>query len=122
MTLFFLAIAILVIIYLLRTRNTQQAGSAGKSTTVFGSNRERAGQAPDDGSVGITVHRREIPSVAVDLRHDAERVFRVVGSSHWVDPDTMGRYVADCFFLHREPENEYDANAVAVYGSERKFG
>ncbi|TQL72764.1 HIRAN domain-containing protein [Enteractinococcus coprophilus] len=122
MTLFFLALAIVVIIYLLRTRNKRQADSAGKSTTVDRPHREGAGQTPDEGSFGITIHHREIPSVAIDLRHDAERVFRVVGSSHWVDPDTMGKYVADYFFLHREPENEYDTNAVAVYGGDRKFG
>ena len=123
MTLFLLAIAIVVIIYLLRTRKMQQ-GPYSVSTNTPGTDLSRQGpeQTYHDDDAGLTVVHRPVPNVAIDLRNDADRVFRIVVSAHWVDSETMGRYAADYFFLHREPDNDYDANAVAVYGGDRKFG
>ena len=69
-----------------------------------------------------TVSYREIPQVAVDLRKDAERLFRIVGAGYWVEPGTIRQYPLSVFFLHREPENEHDKNAIGVYGGDRKFG
>lgn len=69
-----------------------------------------------------TVSYREIPQVAVDLRKDAERLFRIVGSGYWVEPGTTPQYPLSIFFLHREPDNEHDKNAIGVYGGDRKFG
>lgn len=122
MTLFLLVVAIVIIIYLLRTRNKQQGQNpVSNHPSVVDADGHGSEQTLHDGATGVTVHYRPVPTMPVDLRDDADRVFRVVAFSHWVDDDTMGRYAADYFFLHREPENEYDANAVAVYGGDRKF-
>lgn len=123
MTLFLLVVAIVIIIYLLRTRNKQQGYDlASENPSISEVSLRGSRQSWNDGTTGVTAHYRPAPNVAVDLRDDADRVFRVVATSHWVEADTMGRYAADYFFLHREPDNEYDANAVAVYGGDRKFG
>lgn len=79
-------------------------------------------EANIDEESDITVSYREIPQVAVDLRKDAERLFRIVGSGYWVEPDTIQQYPLSVFFLHREPDNEHDKNAIGVYGGDRKFG
>ncbi len=118
-----LAIALGIIIYLLRTRKTSQPEASRHAEYPTASTHERdSGQRNHAGSNGIMVHYRPTPSVAIDLRHEAQRVFRVAGISHWVDPEALGRYAADYFFLRREPDNEYDMNAVAVFGGNRKFG
>lgn len=79
-------------------------------------------EANIDEESDLTVSYREIPQVAVDLRKDAERLFRIVGAGYWVEPDTIRQYPLSIFFLHREPDNEHDKNAIGVYGGDRKFG
>ncbi|SCZ51477.1 HIRAN domain-containing protein [Arthrobacter sp. UNCCL28] len=47
---------------------------------------------------------------------------RVVGLSYWIPDSARGSYAVNEYLLVREPENEWDVNAVAVYGKGRKIG
>lgn len=95
-----------------------------KSTTqkAEGSLKESREGSSYHGDSDIIVSYQEIPSGAIDLREDAERLLRIVGSAYWVEADTIRQYQLRIFFLHREPDNEHDENAIAVYGGKRKFG
>lgn len=58
----------------------------------------------------------------VDLRELPSSRFRIVGTAHWVSDAERSRYGGQTYELVREPDNEHDANAVAVYGRGRKVG
>ena len=47
---------------------------------------------------------------------------RIKGSAYWVTDKDRRRYGGSEYLLIREPENEADASAVAVYGKGRKVG
>lgn len=47
---------------------------------------------------------------------------RIVGSAHWVSDKERRRYGGSEYLLVREPGNEHDAQAIAVYGLGRKVG
>jgi len=70
----------------------------------------------------ITVATKDIPSTAIDLRDNAKRLYRIVGHRYWIELDEIRKNPSTIFFLHREPDNEHDKNAIAVYGGMRKFG
>lgn len=70
----------------------------------------------------LTISTKEIPPLAVDLRQDATRLYRIYGSRYWIELDEIRKDPSPILFLHREPGNHYDKNAVAVYGGTRKFG
>jgi hypothetical protein len=58
----------------------------------------------------------------IDLRELPSSRFRIVGTAHWVTDAERARHSGQEYQLVREPENEYDASAVAVYGRGRKVG
>lgn len=70
----------------------------------------------------LTISTKDIPPIAVDLRENAKRLYRVFGSRYWIELDEIRKCPATIFFLHREPDNQHDKNAIAVYGGTRKFG
>lgn len=111
---------LVLVLYWLRSRARKQSVEQ-YSMHSFGGGQQAAQEdsASDD---EITVVHRELPERLVDLRDGAERSFRVVGASHWVDRDEIWQYHIDAFFLHREQDNIHDDNAIAVYGGDRKFG
>jgi|SRR5665647_10325 len=47
---------------------------------------------------------------------------RIKGSAYWVTDGERKKYGGPEYLLIREPENEADASAVAVYGNGRKVG
>lgn len=63
-----------------------------------------------------------VPAEVIDLRVPDGISCAVAGISHWVDDDTKWAFSDDKFYLRREPTNEYDSSAIAVYGGTRKFG
>lgn len=87
-----------------------------------GSLRENLEGTPGQDDFEVTVSHQETPSGAIDLREDAKRLLRIVGSGHWVESDIIRQHQSGVFFLHREPDNKHDENAIAVYGGKRKFG
>lgn len=117
-------IVLTLVIYWLRTRSAQHQAPdvEQRPTGDLQTSRQESQQEPHDDEPAVTVVTRKVPEVLVDLRDEAERSFRVVGSSHWVPQDVVWQYQLNVFFLHREPDNPYDENAIAVYGGERKFG
>ncbi|WP_284760504.1 HIRAN domain-containing protein [Curtobacterium sp. MEB011] len=58
----------------------------------------------------------------IDLRELPSSRFRIVGTAYWLRDDERARYGGQEYELVREPENEHDGNAVAVYGRGRKVG
>lgn len=119
-------IVLTVVIYWLRSRSAKDPSGG---SPVNPSSVERTRSVPEplrNESVtennDLTVVYKETPDVLVDLRKDAERSLRVVGSGYWVEKEVIVRFLSGFFFLYREPDNEFDENAVAVYGGERKFG
>lgn len=58
----------------------------------------------------------------VDLRSLPAARFRIVGTAYWLRDSERARYGGQRYVLVREPENEHDANAVAVFGKGRKVG
>ena len=63
-----------------------------------------------------------LPESAIDLTTDDGIRSRIAGASHWVDSADLQRFNGTVFYLRREPANEYDANAIAIYGGTRKVG
>ncbi|MFE4078262.1 HIRAN domain-containing protein [Paenarthrobacter sp. YIM B13468] len=47
---------------------------------------------------------------------------RIVGLSYWVPDAGRAKHGGTEYLLLREPKNEWDADAVAVYGKGRKVG
>ena len=47
---------------------------------------------------------------------------RIVGSGYWVSDKERRRYGGSEYLLVREPDNEHDPKAIAVYGLGRKVG
>lgn len=71
----------------------------------------------------VKVARLEPESLNVcDLRQLANKRVRIVGSSNWVSDAELSEYGGSEYLLVREPNNEYDASAVAIYGKFRKVG
>lgn len=58
----------------------------------------------------------------IDLRSLPAARFRIVGTAYWLRNSERARYGGQRYVLVREPENEHDANAVAVFGKGRKVG
>ncbi|TLM72424.1 HIRAN domain-containing protein [Pseudarthrobacter sp. NamB4] len=58
----------------------------------------------------------------LDLRELPSSRFRIVGSAFWVSDAGRYKHGGNEYLLVREPKNEWDANAVAVYGKGRKIG
>jgi hypothetical protein len=71
----------------------------------------------------VTVATLDFGNLRVsDLRGLPSTDLRVVGSSYWISYEERERLASDRYYLVREPENEHDANAVAVYSMGRKVG
>lgn len=130
----FLAILVLVLVIFSVGSRSRKRSSEGSEKLSSSSRPQRSSarsnrslksprtKASRTGHSDITVVIKEIPELLADLRENAERSFRVVGSSYWVEQDVIKQYRPSVFFLRREPNNEHDENAVAVYGGKRKFG
>ncbi|MGN8048172.1 HIRAN domain-containing protein [Curtobacterium sp. 22159] len=58
----------------------------------------------------------------MDSRELPSSLFRIVGTAYWLRDDERARYGGQEYEFAREPENENDENAVAVYGQGRKVG
>lgn len=58
----------------------------------------------------------------LDLRNVPSTRMRIKGSANWVTDDERAKYGGTEYLLVREPANEFDLNAVAVYGKGRKVG
>lgn len=63
-----------------------------------------------------------LPVSAIDLTTSDGIKSRIAGSSHWVDANDLQKFNGTVFYLRREPANEHDTNAIAVYGGTRKLG
>ncbi|MDN4479914.1 HIRAN domain-containing protein [Demequina muriae] len=62
------------------------------------------------------------PERVVDLRPLGGTPWKVVGAGHWLSDRERDLLRPGWFVLHREPENPYDSDAVAVYLDCRKIG
>jgi hypothetical protein len=58
----------------------------------------------------------------LDFRELPSSRFRIVGSGFWVTDAGRYKHGGSDYLLVREPKNNWDANAVAVYGKGRKVG
>lgn len=70
----------------------------------------------------IAVTALDASLMRVDLRALPSTRFRIVGSEFYVKDHERADFGGSEYVLVREPENEHDANAVAVYGKGRKIG
>lgn len=61
-----------------------------------------------------------VPESAFDLRVAEGTSCAIAGISHWVDDSDIAK--SGQLYLRREPSNEHDVNAVAVYAETRKVG
>lgn len=87
------------------------AAPAGKGTA-------QAGRAPR-----TAIDRLKLPEEQItDLRPLGGARLRVVGTTHWVPNSKRMTVGGDAYVLIREPKNQYDENAVAVYDATRKVG
>jgi hypothetical protein len=62
------------------------------------------------------------PLVVCDLREVASTRTRIKGVSFYVSDEERSEFGGQAYLLIREPENDDDGNAVAVYGKGRKLG
>lgn len=104
----------------------------GASETGHVSIRARAARAAeqDESHADSSTHTRsrvrevhlddQLPTI--DLRSLPAARFRIVGTAYWLRDSERARYGGQRYILVREPENEHDANAVAVFGKGRKVG
>lgn len=60
--------------------------------------------------------------ITLDLRATESTRHRVVGVGHWLTAEERKSFGGVDYLLVREPENEFDSNAVAVYLENRKIG
>lgn len=60
--------------------------------------------------------------LTLDLRQVPSSRFRIVGSAYCVTEAERAEFGATDYLLKREPDNENDTNAVAVFGKGRKVG
>jgi hypothetical protein len=78
-------------------------------------------------------HPRRGPRTAIDrLKLTEEQItdlrplggarLRIVGTAHWVPNSKRMTVGGDAYVLVREPKNQHDENAVAVYDATRKVG
>lgn len=58
----------------------------------------------------------------MNLRNVDSISHRVVGISYWLTDRERDKFASAVYLLVREPKNEHDANAVAVYNKGRKVG
>lgn len=58
----------------------------------------------------------------LDLRELPSSRFRIVGSAYWVSMAGREKHGDTEYLLVREPKNNWDKSAVAVYGKGRKVG
>lgn len=83
---------------------------------------ERKRRAASRGSSRIVPAYLDKQLPRIDLRELPSSRFRIVGTAYWLRDDERARYGGQEYELVREPENEHDENAVAVYGRGRKVG
>lgn len=80
-------------------------------------------QETEPRSVGVKrVVLAEAGLSVLDLRELPSNRFRIVGSSYWVTDTGRHKHGSNEYLLVREPRNQWDVNAVAVYGKGRKVG
>lgn len=85
--------------------------------------RPRNSQETEPRSVGVKrVVLAEAGLPVLDLRGLPSSRFRIVGSAYWVTDAGRHKHGSSEYLLVREPRNQWDANAVAVYGKGRKVG
>ncbi|QKS12732.1 hypothetical protein HUN58_02345 [Curtobacterium sp. Csp1] len=71
---------------------------------------------------GVIAVRLDKQLQQIDMRALPSSRYRIVGSAYWVTDSERTRYGGTEYALVREPANEHDENAVAVYGRGRKVG
>lgn len=73
-----------------------------------------------DGIKKCTIHEGELQ--VLDLTPLPSVRTRIKGTAYWVTDEQRRRHGGAEYLLVREPRNEHDASAVAVYGRGRKVG
>ncbi|WIE83465.1 HIRAN domain-containing protein [Curtobacterium sp. MCPF17_021] len=102
---------------------TQQAGAIARSSSeAVAEADERKRRATSRNASRIVPAYLDERLPRIDLRELPSSRFRIVGTAYWLRDDERARYGGQEYELVREPENEHDENAVAVYGRGRKVG
>ena len=71
----------------------------------------------------VKVAKIDLEALAtLDLREVPSTRMRIKGSANWVKDSARAKFGGTEYLLVREPENEFDTSAVAVYGKGRKVG
>ena len=71
----------------------------------------------------VKVAKVDLEALAtLDLREVLSTRMRIKGSANWVKDSARPKFGGTEYLLVREPENEFDTSAVAVYGKGRKVG
>ena len=71
----------------------------------------------------VRVAKIDLETLAtLDLREVPSTRMRIKGSANWVTDSARAKFGGAEYLLVREPENEFDTTAVAVYGKGRKVG
>jgi hypothetical protein len=78
----------------------------------------RPGRAPRTAIARLKLIEEQI----TDLRPLGGARLRIVGTAHWVPNSKRMTVGGDAYVLVREPKNQDDENAVAVYDATRKVG
>ncbi|GAA3697639.1 hypothetical protein GCM10023081_38250 [Arthrobacter ginkgonis] len=73
---------------------------------------------------GNGVKKKVLPSglSILDLREVKATRTRIVGSAYWVTDSGRDKHGGTEYVLVREPKNQWDPNAIGVYGKGRKVG
>ena len=71
----------------------------------------------------VKVAKIDLEALAtLDLREVPSTRMRIKGSANWVTDSARAKFGGTEYLFVREPENEFDTSAVAVYGKGRKVG
>lgn len=103
-------------------RDVRPNADGGSFDEWVAEQQEKARRIRSGGPAKIAAVHLEEGLTRVDLRGLPSSRFRIVGTAHWVTDAERRTYSAQEYELVREPNNEHDTRAVAVYGRGRKVG
>lgn len=73
--------------------------------------------------VEVTTRHVDVDALSIiDLTGVESTRMKVKGIAYWASDSERARYGGQEYLLVREPDNEHDAHAIAVYGGGRKLG
>lgn len=103
-------------------RDVGSSADGGSFDEWVAEQQEKARRIRSGGPAKVAAVHLQEGLMRVDLRGLPSSRFRIVGTAHWVTDAERRTYGGQESELVREPNNEHDRRAVAVYGRGRKVG